>query len=376
MNWFQRIFRNAATAANEPRLKGQVRFIPMYLRSVDTADWRNAIEAYKAATPRPYDLQAIYEQQLLSDAHLASEVQKRRLAITTCLVSAKVGGIDFDLTKVAPMGQWQELFGQILDARLFGWTLLDFDPERLDWELLPRANYAPHKRAIYLDGIGSETPLENFPTVACIDTKTPGLLATATYWSIYKRNGMIDFAQYAEMYGMPIQDISYSGNDPKIKEELKYLLQNQGSRAGLVLPEGVEVNTRNGANSAANEVYTSLIETCNAEISKVIVGQTMTTTDGSSYSQAKVHHQIYQAFNAADRTFCEMLFHKEVYPVLQRLYRIPEGMRFSLYEDEAVDRGQLIEQDVKLATLIQLPEKWLRERYGIPEVETQQTQMP
>jgi len=80
-------------------------------------------------------------------------------------------------------------------------------------------------------------------------------------------------------------------------------LKDQGGNAARIWPEGVTVNTTNSASSAAKEVYSGLIEYCDSQISKLVLGQTMTTDSGASYSQSVTHKEQQEIVFAADRKF-------------------------------------------------------------------------
>ena len=352
------------------RIAPGVRYVPRAYRAMDAGTWKRAIEAYEGRVSRAVELQSMYSQLLRIDGHLYGEYLKRRLAVTTCIPRAEIDGIEYKLERLAPIAIWQELAGVVFDAICYGWSLIDFAPGSIRWDLLPRGYYVAHKRKMTTDGVSGEIGLDN-TTASVVDTGTPGIFAITSWWSIIKRNCVSDYAQYAELYGMPIQDIVYKGNDPVVKQKIKELLENQAGNQANVWPDDVEINQRQGANAAANAVYDGLVDVCNREISKAIVGQTMTTESGSSYAQAKIHHDIYQAVAASDRVWVEMKIMTEVVPVMHRVYGVPENLIIRLYEDEAIDRGALVDQDLRVVQLYEacraagLSTKWIEERYGI-----------
>lgn len=75
----------------------------------------------------------------------------------------------------------------------------------------------------------------------------------------------------------------------------------------------------------------------NKEISKGIVGQTMTMDDGSSHSQAEVHLEIYQDITDADIMDMQDWLTDSFIPILNAWgFGIPDGYYFELQEKTIV----------------------------------------
>lgn len=351
------------------------RYFPVVQRAYDIGSWKTAVNAYFTGKMPAISLQDMYLNLVMSDAHLTSEMEKRRLAVTTCNVRVTLYGVEFPIDRLISQPKMQALLGEILDAKLYGWTILDFDEFKPVWKSLPRRNYIPHTGEYSHTGTSTGEDLTGYQNILLVDTFTPGVLATATFYSVLKRNAFSDFAQYAELYAMPVHDVVYEGNDPVVKQQIKEVLKDPSNVYAFEWPADVKINQRQGAYSSGTDVYRTLIDLCNAEISKVVVGQTMTTTDGSSYSQAKVHHQIYTAILAADRVFVESHLNTGFAKLLTEMYGLPEGLEFRLYEDESVDTQALLTQDKAAIELIQMAEsagldtQWIYEKYGIPKTE-------
>jgi len=82
-------------------------------------------------------------------------------------------------------------------------------------------------------------------------------------------------------------------NDPVFKDKLLGVLKKIANGVGVTIPEGVAVELLEATRSGTAD-YETFINIINKAISKSIVGQTMTTDDGSSYSQARVHGDVLQ----------------------------------------------------------------------------------
>jgi len=60
------------------------------------------------------------------------------------------------------------------------------------------------------------------------------------------------------------------------------MMERMGQAGYAVLPTGTEIQIVESAKSDAYNVYDKRVDRANSEISKLIIGQTMTIEDGSS----------------------------------------------------------------------------------------------
>ena len=105
---------------------------------------------------------------------------------------------------------------------------------------------------------------------------------------------LADWMTFAELFGMPIRVGKYGRNvTPTEKNTLRNALANIGTDAAAMIPEGmaIEFIERRGG-SGGDQLYPVLCDFLDKQISKGVLGQTMTTDDGASYSQAKVHDDV------------------------------------------------------------------------------------
>lgn len=169
---------------------------------------------------------------------------------------------------------------------------------RFDWEgqlrLLTRAAMIT----------GEALPDRKFWTVswgADNDDEPYGLgLAHQLYWPVYfKKQGLGFWLRALEKFGAPTAKGTYpAGSDPKVKTELLQALHRMRMDGSIAVPEGVEVALLEAARGAVDQV--AFNAAMNAEISKIIVGQTMTTDQGSSRSQGEVHMDVREELTDAD----------------------------------------------------------------------------
>jgi len=192
-------------------------------------------------------------------------------------------------------------------------------------------------------------------------------LASYCYWPVFfKRNGIRFWMLALEKYGAPTAVGKYPGN--ATDEEKKKLLQAVAAFAsvsGVTIPEAMDISLLS-AGSQVGGNHDTLISYMDGSISKVIVGQTMTTDDGSSQSQAVVHENTKDAITAADSDLlCGSFMQGPA--ALAISYNYPGAnlpiMRRVTEEAEAVT--EKVERDYKLFQMGWAPtEDHIRENYG------------
>ncbi|MGK4386292.1 phage portal protein family protein [Ectopseudomonas oleovorans] len=106
----------------------------------------------------------------------------------------------------------------------------------------------------------------------------------------------------AELYGMPLRIGRYG---PGAKSDdiavLRRAVAQLAADAAAVMPEGMKIEFQEIANAAGGaELFERMAEWLDKQISKGVLGQTMTTDDGSSQSQANVHNEVRMDILRAD----------------------------------------------------------------------------
>jgi len=142
----------------------------------------------------------------------------------------------------------------------------------------------------------------HFATGADNDDEPYGLgLAHWLYWPVlFKRNGIKFWLVFLEKMGMPTVKGTYPPGASEA-EKTKFLeaLAAMQTDSALIVPQGMAVELLEAARSGTPD-YVTLVDKMNAAISKVAVGQTMTTDDGASRAQGQVHLTVRQDLVKAD----------------------------------------------------------------------------
>lgn len=121
------------------------------------------------------------------------------------------------------------------------------------------------------------------------------------YWPTYfKRHGIKSWLVFLEKLGTPPLVGKYPrGATKQEKETLLNALLALQSDGAIIIPDGMATELLEAARSATPD-FSTLTDKMNAAISKVVLGQTMTTDDGSSQSQANVHFNVRADIVKAD----------------------------------------------------------------------------
>jgi phage gp29-like protein len=356
----------------------------------DVQRWRQALQAAELpgrADHRP--LLDLYADALL-DAHLASVTNMRRtrvLGTPAQLVDAN-GQVDLAAGAVLQQSWFNDLVGHVMDAVFYGYSLVELTQdagEPIRAQLIPRENVFAARGILALDGRAPVPPAEistagqylhlaeaPFVLVPAGDAQAPGLLAQAVPLVIMKRNALANWAEFAEIFGMPLRIGRTPARDQQRRRELADMLQTLGSAAFAVLEDGENIEFIDNAKGDAYNVYDRLIERANGELSKLINGQTLTTEPGDrgARSLGEIHDRIYDDVTRSDLRMVERVVNQHVLPALQQFAgyeQLATGYTFAYKTNDGVlspvEQWQI---DQGLLQYYQLDPAYLQAKYGTP----------
>ena len=138
-------------------------------------------------------------------------------------------------------------------------------------------------------------------------------LAHSLYWPVlFKRSGIQYWMKFLDKFSAPSVVAKYP-EDATDEQQQSLLNTSQQIRndSAMILPENMDIQLLE-ASRAGKPEYVSLYDKMDAAISKVVVGQTMTTDDGSSRSQAEVHLTVRDEIVMADARLLDDSFTRSV----------------------------------------------------------------
>lgn len=191
------------------------------------------------------------------------------------------------------------------------------------------------------------------------------------FWNVtFKKGGLKFWVVFTEKYGMP----HLIGKHPRgsTKEEtnsLADMLEDMVQDAIAVIPDDSSIEIQEASKSSSAEIYEKLIDKMNTEISKAILGQTLTTEIGStgSYAASNTHMQVRQDIIDSDKKLVEGVINQ----LIQWIYEINFGNAevpvFELYEPEDVDLTLAQRDKILSDTGVKFTKEYFIKNYGLEE---------
>ena len=129
-----------------------------------------------------------------------------------------------------------------------------------------------------------------------------GLALPALFYFMLKSYDVTSWAAFIDRYGFPIRLGKYSRKATKDDiTTLRRAVASIGADFGAVIPEGATIEIIESKTSSENsEAYQKMATWIDKQVSKLVLGQTMTTDDGSSRAQGEVHEEVRQDIATAD----------------------------------------------------------------------------
>lgn len=125
-------------------------------------------------------------------------------------------------------------------------------------------------------------------------TRRGGLARLVAFGWMCKGYTLKDWMAFVETYGLPLRLGKYGPEATKQDVEALFrAVANIGTDAAAVLPKSMEIEFVKGiALQGTDVVFQSLARWVDEQVSKAVLGQTMSTDNGSSQSQATVHNEV------------------------------------------------------------------------------------
>jgi phage gp29-like protein len=214
------------------------------------------------------------------------------------------------------------------------------------------------------------------------DTRA-GMLRVCAWMYLFKNYSIKDWVAFSEVCGMPIRlgkyDPSASTED---RDALVTAIQNIGSDAAGIISKATEIEfVESLGKTQTNNLYKEMADFCNTEISKAVIGATLTTDvgDTGSYAAGKVHNEVRMDLVKSD---CFSLANTLRLQLLRPLVGYNFGWSepvpwFQFYLNEPEDLKTLSEVYRNLNQMGQpIAAEHVAERFGVPLPEAGQTVLP
>lgn len=263
------------------------------------------------------------------DPHYASVLGTRKRAVSGVEATVLAGGEDAQAQKIADAVReavaehegFADLVEDLLDGLGKGWSAVEIDWGRSAREWWPERFAHVDPRFIRFDRatlrvphlLTDEAPVDGVPLepfkflfhAPRLKSGLPlrgGLARLVAFTWMCKAFALKDWVSFAETYGLPLRLGRYGPEaTPEDVEKLFQAVANIGTDAAAVLPKSMEIEFENAAGGATGDrLFENLARYLDEQTSKAVLGQTMTSDNGSSMAQATIHNEVRHDIAAAD----------------------------------------------------------------------------
>jgi hypothetical protein len=352
---------------------------PINRQSQDIQKWRSALIQAEQEYEQRTMLYDLYSEILL-DGRLKSLIFQRTARITNTPLTFTVKGKPMDdVIALATKRCFRKFIKEALMSRFWGYSLMELYwpmPGTKDkglTNLIPRKHVKPRKGVVTknswdMEGLPyREAPYNQF----CIEVGEVddlGLILESCPHVIYKRGGFGDWAEFAEVFGMPFRWATY--NSEPSRAILEEALQKAGSAGYVVAPEDAKLQFFNPtAGSQSNDIFRFLIDACNQELAITILGNTMSTQEAkhSGYAQSETQWKTQDEIHQDDRAFVLSVLNEDLLPYLASLGYKVEGGEWAFEDGDGMSLTERLNIDTRVSAFVPIGEDYWYEKYGIPK---------
>lgn len=348
--------------------------IGSYMSSLESA---TAIDMYNRC--KLYDM---YNSAFLTDPHLIGVTRKRLVgACRTPIEFVRNNKPDDTINALLRQPWFRNFRKDVVSSELWGFTLLQFwtDEEgHISYDLINRKHFDPIKGVILryqqdVEGID----LEEYDNTIVIgdNPRGLGLMSAIMPYILYKRGNMGDWAQFCQIFGMPIREYTYDAGDEEARRRLLQDARKQGANAVYIHPKDSALNIiESGNKTGSSDLYKNFNEECDTQISIAMLGNTLTTDAKSTGTQAlgTVHQQEEDEIKEDDEALIlSVLNSSKMMEILTNLGMNVQGGEFRFVDSKNVDKTVQLQVVTQLSEKLGLPigDDYLYETFDITKPE-------
>jgi len=347
----------------------------------------------------------LFEQLEEKDAHLSSVLHTRKLAVLGCELAVTPASESAEDKQIAEfveealgwINNWDDALLDLLDAIGKGFAAGEIRWELEGSKVWIRELTWRHAKRFTFSAMDRILPWPKLLTDAAPvwgEDLTPwqwvvhrykarsgqmsraGLLRTCAWMALFKNYSIKDWVVFAEVYGMPLRLGKYDpGASKDDRDALIAAVSSLGTDAAGVISKSTEIEFVEAVKGGqGNNVFDQLAAFCNAEMSKAVLGQTLTTEigkTGGAFAASDTHNTVRGDLLEADaKSMARTLRAQLIRPLVGFNFgwdtALPE---LTLATEEAED---LQAAATTLKTLVEagfrgIPTKYIHEKFAIPE---------
>ena len=343
----------------------------------------------------------LFEEMEEKDPHLFSQLQTRKNAVTGLdyevipfdsddprdkeiaeFVEAQLGGIE----------GFEDIMLDLLDAIGKGFAVSEIMWSYDEGHVVVDDIRSRHQKRFFWDSVddsfkvrtqeapeGIELPKNKFIVhkykARSGHPSRTGVLRVVAWMYLFKNYTLKDWVAFCEVFGMPLRLGTYQpGASEDDKRALMQALVAIGADAAGIFPDGTAIEFVNTEKTSSTDLYERLARYCDEQVSKAILGQTLTSdSGGGSYAQSKTHNDVRHDLTVADcKAIAATLRRDLIRPLV--LYNFGEDKRIPYLRFDAEESEDLTQTATVIGTLIReaglkVPTSYIYKKFSIPKPE-------
>lgn len=199
-----------------------------------------------------------------------------------------------------------------------------------------------------------------------------GIYRVASWMVLFKHYAIKDWLTFSELFGMPLRLGKYkSGATEDERRALEQAVRSLGSDAAGVISDQTLIEFIETSSTTSTDLWKQLASFCNAEMSKAILGGTLTTeVDGKgSYAAANTHNDVrIDLLDADGRAIASTVRNQLIKPLVGFNFGwdtlLPKYSSKYAAREDLEKKANWVE---KVISKVAVPVSWLRREFNIPE---------
>ena len=378
MAWYNDIFNFNKPQPTKANIRKTIDFEQQLQRvRQDAQKFNIALQAAESPMyPNRFLLMQTY-QQIVLDGQVQSAMLQRKSKVLCqkFMVCGPDGEVDEMKTEWLNQKWFYDFTNLSLDSRFWGFSLVQFgniiNDKYTSTELVPRIYVVPEyslvraNTATVTEGKRfDEAPYNNW-CIGVGEKKDLGIMMYLAPYVIWKKNAMAAWAEFAEVFGSPIRIGKTDVRDELTRKNMENMLRNMGVASWAVLDLNDNIELMQASRTDAYAVFDKMVERCNSEISKIILGQTGTTDEKSYSGSANVHENVAALIAKQDLMKMKFVIESQLFPMMIRNGFDLNGCTFKYDESESISILDQAKIDASFMPYYKFEHEYLEHKYNI-----------
>lgn len=340
-------------------------------------------------------------QELLADSHLGAVVESREAGVLSLeweiareKSSARRAQVVDDLFKNLDL---DEIMSGILNAPLFGYQPLEIMWEKVGAYILPAKVvakpvewfiFSPENELRFRtkNNIqGEPLPERKFLLArnkATYQNPYGRRVLSRCFWPVtFKRGGLKFWMKFIEKFGMPwVIGKTPRGTDQKEQDKLLDALEAMVQDAIAVIPDDSSVDTvESPFRASSGGLYQNFNDAMNMEMSKTVLGQTLTTQMQSTGSLAATqgHMQVREDIIDSDKKIVEGTLNALIKYIYEINFSSTEARPlFRMFEEEDVDKTLAERDKILTESGVKFTKDYFKKTYSFDDKDFEVAESP